>query len=935
MKIFRTILTFLLALFVLAFPLANQDLFAVYHSKLFPARIILLVIIAFSGLFFILAGDRRKRAEKGILFLRTDRPAQILLGLWLVRVVSLVNTLNLGASLNLLAFYTAMVALYFILRFLASCDSGGLRKLYSLHVVVAVLVAFYALVQLLMTFRGIRLPGVLVGGNYVRVPGTFYDANHLPAYLVTVIPFLLGLSWIARRKYQNLAAFVLAVTLSGVVLSTFSRSGMLAAGVGFLVMIVGAYLFGWWRKVLGFTVLVLLAIVVLALTSQTEYSLLKRIGSVVDPAEKSTTAHKILLAGEWGLFLKNPVIGVGYGGFSEHFRASWWGQEHARIDTATHVRLPPHSLWLETLVETGILGFAFYLSFIALVIRSLIRAIFSTFEKPQQVFLLSLLASVIGVMSGALFYSYNLEFLWFLLFFSLIYSQRFFIKSPAVAVVEEEVDWRDVLLPAFLGVVGLWLIFWRLGATELIDWDEAIYAGVAKNMWLRKDFFSPFWNGHNWWEKPPLYMWLTVPVLYFYQVTSFAARFWPALLAWVGVIATYFLGRALFASRLAGYLSALVLLTNVAYLQYGRMAMLDVPLTTFCTLALLCYVLGSQKLRWWYFLLAGANCGLAVMTKGVIGLIPLVVIGGWIVGKHSLAFLERSKGSNCREHRRRMVSFGFWLLVGFLAVAAPWHIYMSAKFGRSFTDQYIFYHVLKRGAEAIEGKAAGRWVYITVIRHSLRIWYPVLLLSLPWVGWRLWRKDRRLLLPVVWAVVVFGLFTAAQSKLMWYIVPIYPALSLIVGGFLAIIVRKINVGVRPLRWRYNRVLGVEPLMVVAITVLSLIYVGMKWKMVEPQDDNRDKVYLIRRKENLPGRAAHDPLIITGFASPVPLYYGSGPVVEIPKEALESYLQSPQRLFALMDYPEYSRLKEKVGLRLAAASTSEGDLVLVEKPAAGK
>lgn len=935
MRIFRTILTVLLALFVLAFPLANQDLFAVYHSKLFPARIILLILIAFFGSFFILTGDRGKRAKRGILFLRTDRPAQILLSLWLVRAVSLVNTLNLGASLNLLAFYTAMVALYFILRFLVSQDGGGLRKLYYLHVVVAVLVAFYALVQLVMAFRGVRLPGVLVGGNYVRVPGTFYDANHLPAYLVTVIPFLLGLSWIARRKYQNLAAFGLTVILAGVVLSTFSRSGMLAAGVGFLVMVVGAYLFGWWRKVLGFTVLALLGIVVLALTSQTEYSLLKRIGSVVDPAEKSTTAHKILLAGEWGLFLQNPIIGVGYGGFSEHFRNSPWGVEHAKIDPTTNVRLPPHSLWLETLVETGILGFAFYLTFIALVIQSLIRAIFSTFEKPQQVFLLSLLASVVGVMSGALFYSYNLEFLWFLLFFSLIYSQRLFVKAPAVVVVEEEVEWRDVLLPAFLGVVGLWLIFWRLGVAELIDWDEAIYAGVAKNMLLRGDWLRPYWNGHDWWEKPPLYMWLTIPMIYFYQVTAFAARFWPALLAWVGVVATYFLGRALFASRLAGYLSALVLLTNVAYLQYGRMAMLDVPLTTFCTLALLFYVLGSQKLRWWYFLLAGAFSGLAVMTKGVIGLIPLVVIGGWIFIKQIFAFLERSKGNNCQEHRRQMLIFDFWLLLGFLVVAAPWHIYMYVKFGKGFIDQYIFYHVLQRGTQAIEGKEAGRWVYVTVIRHGMRIWYPILLLSLPWVGWRLWRKDRQLLLPVVWAVVVFGLFTAAQSKLMWYIVPIYPALSLIVGGFSAAIVRRVSVEVQPLRRRLNKVLEVEPLMVMAITVLSLAYVGMKWEMVEPQDDNRDKVYLIRRKENLPNRAAHDPLIISGFASPVPLYYGSGPVVEIPKEALESYLQSPQRSFALMDYSEYLRLKEKAGLRLAAASTSESDLVLVEKPGAGK
>ena len=95
-----------------------------------------------------------------------------------------------------------------------------------------------------------------------------------------------------------------------------------------------------------------------------------------------------------------------------------------------------------------------------------------------------------------------------------------------------------------IGVLSLALVllFYRLGDGSLHDWDEAIYAQVAKEMVLSDTWMSLTWNGTPFFHKPPLYFWLTALTYKMIGVNEFAARLWPAIFGFGVVVLTFVLG---------------------------------------------------------------------------------------------------------------------------------------------------------------------------------------------------------------------------------------------------------------------------------------------------------------------------------------------------------------------------------------------------------
>src|SRR5207253_3206707 len=118
--------------------------------------------------------------------------------------------------------------------------------------------------------------------------------------------------------------------------------------------------------------------------------------------------------------------------------------------------------------------------------------------------------------------------------------------------------WLDRFgVPALLaGASGL-LFFGNLGRGSLQDWDEATYAEIAREIGVFHDWIHLHWNYLPWFNKAPLYIWLTAP-LYTFGVNAFWARAVSAL-AGVGVILlSYAIGKRLY-GRPVGVGSAIVL----------------------------------------------------------------------------------------------------------------------------------------------------------------------------------------------------------------------------------------------------------------------------------------------------------------------------------------------------------------------------------------
>ena len=315
------------------------------------------------------------------------------------------------------------------------------------------------------------------------------------------------------------------------------------------------------------------------------------------------------------------------------------------------------------------------------------------------------------------------------------------------------------------GFAGLVLLPF-LGRGSLADWDEAIYAEVSKQILARSSWVTLHWHFNQWFEKPPLLMWITALFFKLFGVAEVWVRL-PSALAGVGTAwTTYLLGARIY-SRAVGVIAALVLLSGYQFVGAARFGTTDVLLTFFTYLAIYAVERTRENGRWW--ILAGIAIGLGIMTKGAAGVIAPAIIFLTLLLTGRIASTLRDRG--------------FWLgaLAG-LAVALPWHLAVYLAHGDVFLAKYIGYHVLERTAKPLEGHVGGAayYIYVVVLRFAPWSWLvPVGVVC----GIRHYLCDRsRSPVLLIAAAFILLLTTAVKTKLEWYIVPIYPALAVLIAA---------------------------------------------------------------------------------------------------------------------------------------------------------
>ena len=82
---------------------------------------------------------------------------------------------------------------------------------------------------------------------------------------------------------------------------------------------------------------------------------------------------------------------------------------------------------------------------------------------------------------------------------------------------------------AFIIVAALLLFVPFLGAVHLFDWDEINFAECAREMLSSGNYLSLQMNYQPFWEKPPLFIWMSALSMKVFGVNEFAARFPNAL----------------------------------------------------------------------------------------------------------------------------------------------------------------------------------------------------------------------------------------------------------------------------------------------------------------------------------------------------------------------------------------------------------------------
>jgi len=326
-------------------------------------------------------------------------------------------------------------------------------------------------------------------------------------------------------------------------------------------------------------------------------------------------------------------------------------------------------------------------------------------------------------------------------------------------------------LITILGIAFL-LLGITIAGRHYIPPDETRYLSVAWDMWLHHDFLVPHLNHLPYSHKPPLLFWLINLGWFVFGVNDW----WPRLIPFLFSLGSIFLVKKI-ADKLwpknneVGYKASLLLLASSVWAVYSSALMFDMMLTFFTCLGILGMLISLKEKNqngFVYLVLAFAGGLLAKGPTILLQLLPLAVTAPWWMKEKTIAWKSWYR------------SFTLSFLVG-AAILLCWAIPAGISGGAQYQHD-IFW-----------GQTANRMVN-SFAHNRPQWWYLEMapLLIFPWFFvpsfWKLiFQKSPRqmsegLKFSLAWFFPVFIAFSLISGKQVHYLLPIYPALALMIAS---------------------------------------------------------------------------------------------------------------------------------------------------------
>ena len=320
--------------------------------------------------------------------------------------------------------------------------------------------------------------------------------------------------------------------------------------------------------------------------------------------------------------------------------------------------------------------------------------------------------------------------------------------------LQSQPKWLNKILPLLFVLFGL-LLFLRLGRDPLYDWDEAIYGQLGRELIDYGNIWTNSYNSNLWFEKPPGISWVAGLGLTFFG-GEFGARFAMPIFAALTLYGIYLIGKKL-SSWIMGLISAGILGTLGLFLDRSRALNTDMPLLLgiVSTCVVLLFDLSPIFLA--------LTISFSIWFKGVAGLLAVLI---------SLPLLL-TKGKKYLTSSAILTSL---LLI-------PWHLYSYLKYRNDFISPYFLEQVVARVTNPIEFHLESRYYYLNFLYENLGI--GVILVAILGGYFVLCQylrsRSAQDLLVLWWLIIPILVFTLARTRLFWYILPVYPAASLLCG----------------------------------------------------------------------------------------------------------------------------------------------------------
>jgi 4-amino-4-deoxy-L-arabinose transferase-like glycosyltransferase len=327
---------------------------------------------------------------------------------------------------------------------------------------------------------------------------------------------------------------------------------------------------------------------------------------------------------------------------------------------------------------------------------------------------------------------------------------------------------------AFVGLALMFLLAPLAASAPLVDPDEGLHAAIAQEMLLRHEYVTPTFLGQPFLDKPILFFWAEALSLRLLGMNEAAVRLPALLFGLLGMVTVALFARTVF-GEVSALLAGIIYASMLLPLGVSEVAVHDVALIPFMCIAALGLWRSAESPRpWMWGLPIGFSLGASILTKGLVGVV--------FVGMLAVCFSVLRRESVAKVAIALVVAGPITL-----AVAAPWYLAMERAH-----SGYLYYYFIERHLQG----------YMTATqRHAGRPWWyyvPILIGgALPWTGYlagavRMARarqndfKARARLVLWVWFGVGLVFLSAGESKLVTYVLPLFPALALILADYISL-----------------------------------------------------------------------------------------------------------------------------------------------------
>jgi len=259
--------------------------------------------------------------------------------------------------------------------------------------------------------------------------------------------------------------------------------------------------------------------------------------------------------------------------------------------------------------------------------------------------------------------------------------------------------------------------FIDLGGSSIWDANEAYYVETPREMIERGDYVAPTFNYEPRFNKPVLSYWIVAGFYRLLGVSVGVQRLPIALAAILMVLTAFFLARAAADPPGPGagdgpLWAALGLAVAPRLLMFSRRIFIDVYISMFMGLTLLCFALAERypARRRTFLVLMYVAVGLGTLTKGPVAIaLPGLVFGLYLVLHRDL-----------RRVREMMVPAGALIV---LAIVVPWYAALYERSGWTHITSFFIGENVARYTEGLGVRPSrGAFYYLPVVLSDSFPW---------------------------------------------------------------------------------------------------------------------------------------------------------------------------------------------------------------------